>query len=58
MTYKTFLYFLVLFSLILFGCEESVENSDTGRLSVKLMDAPFPIDLVSEANVKIYLILR
>ena len=43
----------ILFLIILFGCERGVDNSDTGTLSIKLMDAPFPINLVSEANVTI-----
>jgi hypothetical protein len=38
---------------MMFGCEKGLDNSDTGTLSIKLTDAPFPIDLVSEANVKI-----
>jgi hypothetical protein len=50
---KFVLVFSVLFLIILFGCEKSVDNSDTGTLSIKLMDAPFPIDMVSEANVTI-----
>ncbi len=49
--------FLSIFSVLLIfliaGCDESVDNSDTGTLSVKLMDAPFPIDMVAEANVTI-----
>jgi hypothetical protein len=43
----------VMVSLLAFACEESVDNSDTGRLLVKLTDDPFPTDLVSQANVKI-----
>jgi hypothetical protein len=58
MSYKFGSAFVILVLLLLFGCEKSVENSDvdagtTGILSIKLMDSPFPIDLVSEANVKI-----
>jgi len=47
------IFFSLLFSLLIIGCEKGVDNSDTGTLSVKLTDAPFPIDMVSEANVKI-----
>lgn len=53
MAHKFILVFSILFFLILFGCEKGVDNSDTGTLSIKLTDAPFPIDLVSEANVTI-----
>lgn len=35
------------------GCESPAEESDTGTLSVLLTDAPFPSDLVVEANVTI-----
>jgi hypothetical protein len=50
---KPLILFSLLFLIFVFGCEKGVENSDTGTLSIKLTDAPFPIDLVSEANVKI-----
>lgn len=53
MAHKFILVFSILFFLILFGCEKGVDNSDTGTLSIKLTDAPFPIDMVSEANVTI-----
>jgi hypothetical protein len=53
MVHKFILVFSILFFLILFGCEKGVDNSDTGTLSIKLTDAPFPIDMVSEANVTI-----
>ena len=53
MAHKIILVFSILFFLILFGCEKGVDNSDTGTLSIKLTDAPFPIDMVSEANVTI-----
>ncbi len=56
MAHKFILVFSILFFLILFGCEKGVENSDTGILSIKLTDAPFPIDMVSEANVTISMI--
>jgi hypothetical protein len=56
MIHKPIIFFSLLFLLIAFGCEKGVDNSDTGTLSIKLTDAPFPIDMVSEANVKISMI--
>jgi hypothetical protein len=53
MRVNLFSLFFILFFFLFMGCEKSVENSDTGTLSIKLMDAPFPIDLVAEANVRI-----
>jgi len=53
MKHKPLIFFMMLLLLIMFGCEKGVDNSDTGILSIKLMDTPFPIDLVLEANVKI-----
>lgn len=35
------------------GCESPTEESGTGTLSVLLTDAPFPVELVAEANVTI-----
>jgi len=42
--------------LLLSACSEEANqaNEETGRLSVKLTDAPFPYDLVAEANVTIF----
>lgn len=34
------------------GCQD-VNNDQTGRIVVKVSDAPFPIDLISEANVTV-----
>jgi hypothetical protein len=56
MTHKTILVLPVLFFIILFGCEKGVDHNDTGILSIKLTDAPFPIEIVSEANVKIIML--
>ncbi len=38
------------------GCSDDTSNSaeETGRLSVRLTDAPFPYDMVDEANVTIF----
>lgn len=49
-----FLLFLSL-SLAFISCStENDKNKEFGRLSVKLTDAPFPHDLVAEANVTIF----
>ncbi|MBN2365289.1 MAG: DUF4382 domain-containing protein [Calditrichaeota bacterium] len=45
--------FWVFFLLFLIGCDKDINNVDTGTLRIKLTDAPFPIDMVSEANVTI-----
>ena len=49
--------FVLLFSLIIpllfLGCEKGMDNSDTGILSIKLTDSPFPITLVEKAMVTI-----
>jgi hypothetical protein len=46
-----FLVLIILFFCI--GCDESVNDSDTGILLILLTDSPFPIDSVAEANVTI-----
>jgi hypothetical protein len=49
--------FLFALSVLFIGCaEDSMDwNSDqTGRLTVRLTDAPFPYDLVAEANVTVF----
>jgi hypothetical protein len=56
MIYKSTFVLIALFSIFLFGCEKSVENSAMGKLSIELTDTPFPIKLVSEANVTINMI--
>jgi hypothetical protein len=43
--------FILLFALI--GCNKDDDGSGTGTLSIRITDAPFPIDLVEEANVTI-----
>ncbi len=45
---------LVSFSMIV-GCSNGDEmSSDTGKMTIQLTDAPFPHDLVAEANVTIF----
>lgn len=53
--------FSIVFSLaflMFIGCSEDDNNGNngdaTGRLSIQLTDAPFPFDLVAEANVTIF----
>lgn len=41
-------------SPLFFNCTDDNDTSDYGRLSVQLTDAPFPHDLVAEANVTIF----
>lgn len=46
---------LVIVAFVTFGCSDDESNGDTtGRFVVKLTDAPFPYELVSEANVTIF----
>lgn len=57
MNAKLFTRFLFALSVLFIGCaEDSMDrNSDqTGRLTVRLTDAPFPYDLVAEANVTVF----
>jgi len=51
-----YLYALLgLFLIVFIGCtdNDATENG-VGRLTIQLTDAPFPLDLISEANVTIY----
>jgi len=47
---------LIILALLIFSsCSEDLnKESDTGRLTVQLTDAPFPYDLISEANITIF----
>ncbi|WP_297692034.1 DUF4382 domain-containing protein [uncultured Eudoraea sp.] len=47
---------IIILALLFFSaCSEDLNTaSDTGRLTVQLTDAPFPYELISEANVTIY----
>ncbi|WP_108423055.1 DUF4382 domain-containing protein [Flagellimonas amoyensis] len=54
---KIFFNALILAFLTLMGCsgdDNNGPNGETGRLSIQLTDAPFPFDLVTEANVTIF----
>jgi hypothetical protein len=53
MKHKFFIVLSLIIALILLGCEKGMDNSDTGILSIKLTDSPFPINLVEKATVKI-----
>ena len=47
--------FIVLASLFFLGCSEDLSTEENmGRLTVHLTDAPFPYDLIAEANVTIF----
>lgn len=52
---KFFTSFFIISLIFLLGCSEDLNNeTSTGRLTVQLTDAPFPYDLISEANVTIF----
>lgn len=53
------LFYLFLAVVFCVGCEDenvmaNLDQEQTGRISLRLTDAPFPFDLVSEANVTIF----
>ncbi|MCK0133590.1 DUF4382 domain-containing protein [Arenibacter sp. S6351L] len=55
MKFKLFtIAFFVVFTVFISCTDNDDKNSDYGRLSVNLTDAPFPHDLVAEANVTIF----
>lgn len=55
MKFNIFSVVLIAFSALFISCSDNNDaNSDYGRLSVQLTDAPFPHDLVAEANVTIF----
>lgn len=55
MKIKIFSIILIAFLGITIGCTDNNDaNSDTGKLIVQLTDAPFPHDLVAEANVTVF----
>ncbi len=55
---KIFFYALSLAFLTFIGCSEGENNGNpsetTGRITVQLTDAPFPFDMVAEANVTVF----
>jgi hypothetical protein len=55
MKLNLFSVFLIAFSSLFISCSDGNESpSDYGKLSVQLTDAPFPHDLVAEANVTMF----
>jgi len=45
---------IIAISTLFISCADNNDSSNFGRLSVQLTDAPFPHDLVAEANVTIF----
>ncbi|WP_047414950.1 DUF4382 domain-containing protein [Cellulophaga sp. Hel_I_12] len=55
MKFNFFSILLIVFSSIFIACSDENDTNNTfGRLKVQLTDAPFPHDLVAEANVTIF----
>jgi len=55
MKFNIFSVVLIAFSALFISCSDNNDsNSNYGKLSVQLTDAPFPHDLVAEANVTIF----
>ncbi len=54
MKIKGLLTAIITIALIVVACTNDSETADTGKLIIQLTDAPFPHDLVAEANVTIY----
>ncbi len=54
MRIKRFLNFLLVLSILVISCNDQEESESlSGSINIALTDAPFPTDLVSEANVSI-----
>ena len=51
---KVYLFLSIVLLFAYASCSSDKNNLETGRLVVQLTDAPFPHDLVEEANVTIY----
>jgi hypothetical protein len=49
----TFFLAVLVLLFVVTGCETDSDNPSTGKLSINITDAPFPIDMVEEANVSI-----
>lgn len=55
MKFNLFSVILFAFSVLFISCSDNNDGtSDFGKLSIQLTDAPFPHDLVAEANVTIF----